>query len=181
MKKIITLIAVVLSSFTAFAQSSVFEKFESMDDVSSVVITKQAFSLMARFNNGSEEAKEYNNLVKNVNSLQVYTTENKAIASEMATIVKKHLKSATFTELMRVKDKDVNIKFYIRSGKDADHVKELLMFLNGASQHLKHNDINVKSEAVVFSITGDLNLNDLSKLMKKMNIDGAEHLNKSKK
>lgn len=34
-------------------------------------------------------------------------------------------------ELMRVKDKDANVKFYIRQGKDADHVKELLMFVDG--------------------------------------------------
>ena len=46
MKKIIVLIAFVLLPNMFFAQQSVFDKFDGLDDVTSVLVTKKMFQMM---------------------------------------------------------------------------------------------------------------------------------------
>ena len=169
----------MLPLFT-FAQSS-FDEFEDMEDVSTVVVTKKAFELMAKFDVSSEspEAKEYMNMIQNLNSLRVFATENAGIASKMKAKVNSYLKSSKLSELMRVKDKDGNVKIYIKEGRDADHVSELFMFVEGISKHMGGEER--KPEAVIVSITGDIDLNKISELTSKMNIQGGEHLKNVKK
>lgn len=174
---IIALALAVLPLFT-FAQSA-FDSFEDMDDVTTVVISKRAFELMGKMSGTGDEAEEYVNMVKNLSSLKVFATEKADIAAQMKTKVNTYLKSAKLSELMRVKDKDANVKIYIREGKDKDHVSELFMFVNGMSEHMK--DEERKPEAVIVSITGDIDLNKISELTSKMNIQGGEHLKNVKK
>jgi len=58
---------------------------------------------------------------------------------------------------MRVKDKDANVKIYIKQGKDENHVSELLMFVSDMQN--KGNQ-----EAVILSLTGEIDLNKISKI-----------------
>jgi len=164
MKKIILLVAIALLPFANYAQSSVFEKFEDMDDVTTIVITKEAFKMASRFGGSSQEAKEYVDMVKNLESLKVYTTENIEISKQMTDVVTKYLKSSKLVELMRVKDKDANVKIYVRQGKDEDHVSELLMFVNGIAKYTHDVDSRLKAESVVLSLTGEIDLNKISKI-----------------
>ena len=46
MKKIIVLIAFVLLPNMFFAQQSVFDKFDGLDDVTSVLVSKKMFQMM---------------------------------------------------------------------------------------------------------------------------------------
>jgi hypothetical protein len=128
-----------------------------MDDVTTVVITKEAFKMASKFGGNSPEAKEYIDMVKGLNNLKVFTTESSAIAKQMNDVVTGYLKSSKLIELMRVKDKDANVKIYIKQGKDEDHVSELLMFVS---------DIQNKAnqESVILSLTGDIDLNKISKI-----------------
>ena len=156
MKKIIVL-SILMLSVATFAQSSVFDKFDAMDDVTTGVITKEAFKMASKFGGNSPEAKEYVEMVKDLNNLKVYTTENSGIAKQMGDVVNLYLKSSKLVELMRVKDKDANVKIFIKSGKDENHVSELLMFVSDMQN--KGNQ-----EAVILSLTGDIDLNKISKI-----------------
>lgn len=109
------------------------------------------------------------NFTKSLHNLRVFVTENKSVAADMKSTVDKYLKSSAMEELMRVKDKDANVKFYIRQGKDADHVKELLMFVDGINGTAKMPG-DRKVETVLLSLTGDIDLNKISTLTKKMNL-----------
>jgi len=85
---------------------------------------------------------------------------------------------------MEVKDDGTEVKFYVKEGKDADHVKELLIYVNGIDKVMNEKvEINGKErkiETVVVSLTGDIDLNEISKLTDKMNIPGGSHLEKNK-
>jgi len=177
-KKLVIVMALAVMPLFTFAQSA-FDKFEDMDDVSTVVVTKKAFELMVKMSGTSPEAKEYVEMVKNLNSLKVFATENASIAADMKVKVNSYLKSAKLSELMRVKDKEGNVKIYIREGKDKDHVSELFMFVEGISKHMGGEER--KPEAVIVSITGDIDLNKISELTSQMNIQGGEHLKNVKK
>ena len=93
MKKIIVLIAIAILPFTNYAQNSIFDKFEEMDDVTTVVVTKEAFKMLAKFKSGGEEGAEDFDMVKGLNSFRVFTTENPDISKQMSNVVSKYLKS----------------------------------------------------------------------------------------
>ncbi|MHB1197633.1 MAG: DUF4252 domain-containing protein [Lutibacter sp.] len=157
MKKIIFIIALAILPFANYAQISIFDKFEDMDDVTSVIVNKEAFKMLSKFKGNSPEAKQYAEMVKDLETLKVFTTESTAIANQMEEVVSKYLKTSKLVELMRVKDKGANVKIFIRSGKDENHVSELLMFVNDLSN--KSN-----KQAVVLSLTGEIDLNKISEI-----------------
>jgi len=178
-QSLIIAFAIAILPFFTFAQAT-FDKFVDMEDVSVVTVNKKMFELMGKISVGeSDEADDYISLIRGLNSLRILTTENTTIAAEMKSKVKGYLKSSNLSELMSVKDKDGNVKIYIKEGKDADHVKELFMYIDGISSHLENEDR--KPEVVIVSIKGDIDLNKISKLTKEMNIPGGKHLNKVNK
>lgn len=180
MKKLILIIAVVIIPFLGNAQTSVFDKFDGNDDVTTIAVSKKAFQLMAKFGSGSEEAKEFTDMIENLDGLKVFTTESKSIASDMQSTVSKYLKSSNLDELFRIDDKEANVRIYIKEGRNDDHVKELLMFVNGIGKRIEGSDVGRNAEAVVLSLTGDIDLNKIAKLAEQMNISGAEHLKNAK-
>ncbi|HKJ06877.1 MAG TPA: DUF4252 domain-containing protein [Flavobacteriaceae bacterium] len=181
MKKILLILAIVALPLSTYAQNSIFDKFEDMDDVTTVVFTKEAFRLAAKFQGGGEEGQKFAEMVKGIESFRVFTTERMDIANQMDNVVQKYLKSSKLTELMRVKDDDTNVYFYIREGKDADHVKELLMFVNGVSKYTKDAEGPMKAESVILSLTGDIDLDKISDLINSHVPNGGKHLkNKNK-
>ncbi|PCI31575.1 MAG: hypothetical protein COB60_11220 [Flavobacteriaceae bacterium] len=164
MKKVLFIIAIALVSYTNYAQSSVFDKFEDMEEVSSVVVSKSAFRMLGKFSGDNEEVK----MLANLESLKVFTAEDPAVIKKMKATIDSYLKNSKLTELMRVNDKGSNIKIYVREGKDEDHVKELLMFVNGLSKVTGNNNMNIngmKPEAVILSLTGNIDLNKISSLI----------------
>jgi hypothetical protein len=178
MKKIIVLIAITLISSGMNAQTSVFDKFEEMDEVSTVIVNKEAFRMLSKFKQGGEDGEAYNDMVKGLSSFRVFSTENVAIAKEMSTIVSKYLKSSKLIELMRVKDEGSNVKIYVRQGKDEDHVSELLMFVSGVEKYLNNSDSPIKANSVILSLTGDIDLNKISELTESHVPGSSKHLKK---
>lgn len=177
MKKLNVLVVLALIPLFGFSQS-IFDKYEDMDNVGTVVVNKGMINLVAKISNLSddEEAKEFAEVAKGINGIKVFITEDKGVSAKMATTVKKYLKSSSMEELMRVKDKDVNVKFYIKNGKDEDHVRELLMFVSG----MKDVDVDGrKFETVLVSMTGDIDLNKISAITNKMNL--PNDLNKAER
>ncbi|ADV47414.1 hypothetical protein Celal_0056 [Cellulophaga algicola DSM 14237] len=176
MKTISLFLVIAVLPLFGFSQS-IFDKYEDMDRVSSVIVNKSMINFVSSLgiDESDQEAKDFMAIASGLKSLKVFMTEDKAASSEMASTVKKYLKSSKMEELMRVKDEDVNVKFFIREGRDADHVKELLMFVTGIG-NLK-TDINGRTiETVLVSITGDIDLNNIGALTNKMNL--PKELNK---
>ena len=82
--------------------------------------------------------------------------------------------------LMKVKDDDSEVNFYVMEGKDSDHVSELLMFVTGIKDvEVDVNGSDRKFETVLLSLTGNIDLNKINSLTKKMNL--PEELNKAGK
>lgn len=159
---------------------SIFDKYEDLDEVTAVVINKSMFKLLSKIDVDIDDpdAQDFMSIAQTLNGLKVFTTEDAKISGDMKATVTKYLNSSKMEELMRIKDKDANVKFYIRNGKDEDHVSELLMFVTG----MKNIDVEVngrKFETVLLSLTGDIDLNKIGSLTKKMNL--PEELNKAGK
>jgi hypothetical protein len=177
MKKITLILAFTILPLLGFSQS-LFDKFEDMNNVSSVIINKGMIDFVSSLQIGDvdKETQDFLDIAEGLKSLKVFITEDKLASAEMYGSVKKYLKSSKLEELMRVNDKDVNVKFYIREGKDSNHVKELLMFVSG----INNSDVEIKGrkvETVLLSITGDIALDKIGALTSKMNL--PKELNKA--
>jgi len=178
MKKVLVVLALI--PFFGFSQS-IFDKFEDMNDVASVTINSSMIRLagnLAALDDDDQDAQDFKDIAHSLDGLKVFITQNTDVAEDMGATVKKYLKSSSLEELMRIKDKDANVKFYIKQGSDDDHVSELLMFVSGISD----SDIDIngrKFESVLVSMTGDIDLNKIGSLTKKMDL--PHDLNKAGK
>jgi len=179
-KKIIVLVmAIMLLPLSGMAQD-IFDKYNDNSDVTFVSIKPKMFQMIAKMgiNVDDPEAKAYMDMVSSITSFRTIVTDNKTISADITKWVKS--RSSSLEELMEVKDDGSQVKFYVKEGKDSNHVKELLIYVNGINKVMKESvEINGgqrRFETVVVSLTGDINLNEISKLTDKMNIPGGNHL-----
>ena len=181
MKKILFVLLLAIAPYASQAQD-IFDKYEDDDKVTFVAMQPKMFQMLAKMsvNSDDPEAQEFFDLVNSISSFKVITTEDASITKDVDLWVANRLKTSSFEELMRIRDGGSNVKFYVKEGKDADHVKELLMFVTG----MKDMDIDIngkKMETVLLSLTGDINLKSVSKLTDKMDLPGGDQLGKASK
>lgn len=168
MKKLIITIVLALLPTLFFGQAS-FDKFDGLDNVTSVIVNKKMFQMMGKVKNN--ETQQYLDLIKKLDNLKVFTTVSPKVGADMKATAEKYIKMANLEELMRINDKGQSIKIMVKTGSTETRVKELLMFIEGVKG----------GQTVLMSLTGDFDLNDISMLTEKLNLPGGDALNKAGK
>lgn len=158
--KLILLASVLLFSTKIIAQTA-FDKFENNDQVTTVVVSQKMFQMLSKIDSKDPEAKEFMDIANKLTSLKIFTTENSGVGQSMKSEVQNYLSKSSLTELMRVKDKSSNVKFYVKQGKSEDIVSELLMFVE---------DSGSSKQTVILTLTGDIDLTKIGVLTKNMNL-----------
>lgn len=186
-KKLLIVLAIIIAPVMSYSQS-LFDKYESDESVTSFVINQKMFSMLASIdvNMDDPEDQAFMNMAKKITGLKVFTTGSEKTSADMNASVDKYLSSTNLEELMRMKDGNQTVKFYVKQGKDENHVKELLMVINGLKELSKDQDININGkkrefETVLLSLTGDIDLRQISKMTEKMNVPGGKQLEKAGK
>ena len=187
MKRTLTLLALTLLLTSTSMAQDIFSKYSDNGKVSYVSIKPKMFQLLAKMdiNTDDPEAQQYLDMVNSITGFKTLATQDKAIALDLAKWVKGQ--SVKLEELMKVKDNGVQMTFYVKQGKDENHVSELIMFVDGLTDITKSANVNINGQnrsidTVVVSLTGDIDLNQISKLTSKMNLPGGSALeNKYKK
>ncbi len=170
MKKIAILIALAIAPMVSWAQNA-FDSFENEKDVTSVVVTKNMFKLLSKMdlNSTDPEAQAYLKMVNDLDNIKIFTTDNPGVSQKMDAAVAKYITgSKNLGELMRVKEDGRNIKFYSKEGKNENYVSELLMHMDGI--------VEGKPMTVIMSITGNIDLKQISKLTEELKVPGSEEL-----
>jgi hypothetical protein len=161
MKKIAILIALVIVPMVTSAQSF-FDTLEDMDGVDMVVVTKDAFELISKFKNikiDDNEGMKVFQMIQELKEFKMFSTKDAGIANKMDGMVKTLIKTQNLTQLMRIKEDGSRIKIYVKSTKNKDFVSEVLMLIKGLDKKTNGN-----SEAVVVSLTGNIDINKMSEL-----------------
>jgi len=173
MKKIIATVVLVLMSNAFFAQSSL-DKYDGQEGVTSIIVNKKMFQMMAsvKVDANDKETQQYLNLIRKLDNLKVFTTSSAKLSADMKTSADKYMKTAGLEELTHVNDSGKNLRIWVKSGSTDNQVKELLMFIEDGSK---------QNETVLMSLTGDFNLNEVSVLTDKMKIPGGDDLKKATK
>jgi len=163
MKKTILLIALAITSTITYGQST-FDKLEDMDGVMSVVISKNAFKILSKFNFESEnegnEMTEVFKMVENLNEFKTFSTKIPEIATQMENMVKKAVRAQKLTELMRLKEDNSKVWIYVKTTSNKDLVSEVLMLVKGIDKQT-----NGMSEALIVSLRGVIDINKMSSLV----------------
>ena len=151
MKKIILLIALTITSMVTSAQSF-FDALEDMDGVDMVVVNKDMFELLSKFNPDKmkdNEAMQIFAMINDLKSFKMFSTDDSFIADKMEVMTNTAIKKHNLTELMRIKEDDSRIKIYVKSTKNKEYVSEVLMFIKGIDKQTKGI-----SKSMIISLTG---------------------------
>jgi hypothetical protein len=164
MKKIILNLVLLISPFLLIAQNTpvdeLFEKYSGKEGFTSVYITSYMFSMFADM---ETDDPEFDELVKNLTGIKILSTdETYAGNANFYTEIINKLPLSKYKELMVIKEKGQDVKFLINE-KDGKII-ELLLIAGG------------KNENALISIQGNIDLKNISKLSKSMQIEGLEHL-----
>jgi hypothetical protein len=163
MKKTILLIALAIISTISYGQSN-FDKLEDMDGVMSVVISKDAFKILSKFNFESEnegnEMTEVFKMIENLNEFKTFSTKTPEIATQMENMVKNAVNNQKLTELMRLKEDNSKVWIYVKTTSNKDLVSEVLMLVKGIDKRT-----NGMYEALIVSLRGSIDINKMSTLV----------------
>jgi len=163
MKKTILLIALAITSTISYGQSNL-DKLEDMDGVMSVVISKDAFKILSKFNFESEnegnEMTEVFKMIENLNEFKTFSTKTPEIATQMDNMVKNAVNNQKLTELMRLKEDNSKVWIYVKTTSNKDLVSEVLMLVKGIDKRT-----NGMSEALIVSLRGSIDINKMSTLV----------------
>jgi hypothetical protein len=173
-KAVFKLTVALLCAWTGLlpAQNSpadaLFEKYSGKEGYTSVYITKAMFDLFSTIET-SEDEKDFVKLASSLDCIKILSADK-----EDGKVVNKHinfydeimanLPANKYEELMTIKEKDSDVKFYIF--KQGLKIREFLMVVGG------------KESNALISIQGDIDLKTISRLSKTMKIEGMENLDK---
>jgi hypothetical protein len=165
MKKFLTVVIAILSIGWVHGQNNAVDRFfgdfENDANATLVNISPKTFGMFTKALSKTEDA-EIKDIVSSVKGLKLVSTEVNALKHYKDAISK--IPSNEYETLVTVKDKGQNIRFFTKGSGDI--VNELVLLVGGENQFL------------VMSLVGNLDLNKIAKLANKLNVSGAEHLEK---
>ena len=167
MKRIIVLAVGMMIAVQLNAQDAIskfFGKYESDTDFTHVSITSRMFGLFTNMEMETKEDQEVMDAISKLKGLKILAKENTTKGKELYNEAFSLIPKTEYDELMSVRDEDKDMKFMIKE-KDGK-ISELLMVMGG------------NNEFFILTLFGEIDLKQISKISKAMDIDGLEGLEK---
>lgn len=168
MKKIILLIMACAFSTLSWAQQSpldhFFDRYEADTSFTVINISPKMFNLFSKVNldTGDPQAQEIMDVAQKLTGLRIITKDHARNGSKLFHEAANML-SNKYEELMTIRDHGNDMKFLIKEGNNGI-IHELVMLVGG------------NNEFFAMSLTGDIDLNEISKIAGSMNIQGFDKL-----
>ena len=165
MKKIsILLVAVLISSFT-FAQDNAvvkhFSEYQKNKDFTKVSVTSKMFSLMTEIDADDPDEKELLDAMSKLKGIKAVVNEKSDNSLDLYyNALERIAKDKSYEELMSVEDSEENIMFLVR---DTGGIINELTMIVGAEKLF-----------MVMTLYGEIDLSQIAKLSRVMNIKGME-------
>lgn len=167
MKKIIVVAILMIVATGLNAQDAIskfFSKYQSDESFTQVTISSKMFGLFTNMEADTKEDKEVLDAISKLKGLRILMKEN---TSDARTLYKEAfglIPVKEFEELMSVRDKDRDMKFYIK--ESGGKISELVMVMGGTKDFM------------IMSLFGEIDLRQVSRIGKKMDVKGLENLEK---
>lgn len=166
MKKIIAAgVVMIVTMNGAFAQDAIskfFSKYQTDESFSSVTVSSKMFGLFTNMEADTPEDKEVLDAISKLKGLKILAKEDARVSRDLYKEAFSLIPVKEYEELMAVRTDDKDMKFFIKesSGK----ISELLMVMGGNEQFM------------VMSLFGEIDLKQIARIGKKMDVKGLEHL-----
>ena len=154
----------------AYAQGSAvsdfFNKYQNDESFSQVTISSKMFGLFTNMELEDKEDQEVLSAISKLKGLKILAKDDTRESRELYNEANKMLPKSQYEELMYVRDKDKDMRFFIseKGGK----INELVMIAGGSNDFM------------LLSIFGEIDLKQISKIGKKMDVDGLKDLERLK-
>lgn len=166
MKKIIILTFLCLISATLWAQQDplgrFFNKYEQDTSFTIINISPKMFNMFSKINlnSGDKQADQVMDVAKKLTGLRIITKENTRNGTQLFREAN-NLVPKDYNELMTIRDHGNDVRFLVNSGAV---IHNLIMLVGGSN------------EFFALSLSGNINLNELSQIAGNMNIQGFDQL-----
>ncbi|WP_276372978.1 DUF4252 domain-containing protein [Chryseolinea sp. H1M3-3] len=168
MKKLIAvgvvMIVVMNAANAQDAISKFFSKYQTDESFSSVTVSSKMFGLFTNMEADTPEDKEILEAISKLKGLKILAKEDARTARSLYKEAFVLIPIKEYEELMAVRTDDKDMKFFIK--ETAGKVSELLMVVGGNEQFM------------VMSLFGEIDLKQIARIGKKMDVKGLEHLEK---
>lgn len=170
MKKFIAVVGLMIIASGAFAQDAIskfFSKYQTDETFSQVTVSSKMFGLFTNMEADTPEDKEVLDAISKLKGLRILAKQDARNARTLYKEAFGLIPMKEYEELLSVRDKDKDMKFMIK--ENSGKISELLMVMGG------------NEEFMVMSLFGEIDLKQISRIGKKMNVSGLEHLDKMNK
>jgi len=167
MKKIFVIAALMIGVNGVFAQDAIskfFTKYQDDESFTQVTVSSKMFSLFTNMEVESKEDQEVLDAISKLKGLRILAKENTSDARKLYKEAFTLIPVKEFEELMSVRDKDKDMKFYIK--ESGGKISELVMIAGGTDDFM------------VMTLVGEIDLKQVAKIGKKMDVKGLENLQK---
>lgn len=170
MKKILVALALITGTTAAWAQGEAvtkfFDKYAGDESFTTqATISSKMFSLFTNMDVTTPEDKEIVDAISKIKGLRVLGKDKVTGARTYYTEALGVITKNKYDELMSVRDKDKDMKFYIKETSPGK-VGEFVMLIGS------------NTEFMIISLFGEIDLKQISKIGRKMNVGGLDHLEK---
>ena len=166
MKKLAIILLTVCIGFSANAQNDVvtklFDDYYDDENFTKISVSSKMFELFTHIEPGDENEDEILEAVSKLKGLKVIAADSVGNSKKLYSNAVKKISGSGYDELMEVKDAEEDMKFMIKE-KDGV-IAELVMVVGGNKSFF------------IMSLYGEIDLKNISKLSKGMNIKGMEYL-----
>lgn len=165
MKKIYIVMIVMMAAQGVFAQdfiSKFFNKYQTDESFTQVTISSKMFGLFTNMEVENKEDQEVLSAISKLKGLRILGKENTSDARSLYKEAFALIPTKEFEELMSVRDKDKDMKFYIK--ESGGKISELVMIMGGTKDFM------------ILSLFGEIDLKQVSHIGRKMNVSGLEKL-----
>ncbi len=121
---------------------------------------------MANIDGNTEDEKAMISAISKIKGLKILKKDDARNSRELYKEALSMVPAGQFEELMTVRDKDKDMKFFTK--ESGGKISELVMVLGG------------NEEFLVMSLFGEIDLKEMGKIGKSVNIDGLQNLDKMK-
>lgn len=170
MKKSMIIAAMVMMAVAAQAQSDAiakfFSKYQNDENFSQVNISGKMFSMMANLDGNTPEEKAMISAISKIKGLKILKRDETRLSRDLYKEAMAMIPAGEFEELMTIRDKDKDMKFYTK--ESGGKISELVMVMGG-------ND-----EFLLMTLFGEIDLKEMGKIGRSVNIDGLQNLDKIK-
>ena len=165
MKRINFLLVALFTLVLSKAQSpadDLFDKYAGKEGFTTVYISKYMFDLFSNFESTDPEAEEMAEVVRNLTGIKILASEKPDESINFLKEIKKKISTDGYKELMIVKEENQDVQFLVRENEGK--ISELLLIVSG------------EGENVLMSIQGNIDMKNISKLARALDIEGMDKL-----